>query len=302
MRSRTISFCLRQSIPAVSVLLLIVWAIGQILKDRSWLCGLLFYIPSPVLAAWYLLLTGVAWKQSSKRRTLCAGLLLPPLLFVLTIENQWFIAEPAAESSSSIRLIHWNLCRAVMGWPEQLAAIRELKPDVIVLSEITDDVKLDDLAGFQTLRLGGMLVACRGKMSASDSLVAGGALKAFHMNCQLEHGPLDIMIADMTSNIYISRDLYLRPFIDVLAEQHVDIAVGDLNAPRRSMALSELPAGYFHAYDKAGSGWSYTWPVPVPVIAIDHCICGPQVHALRYRLQSTMLSDHRIQVLDFEKK
>jgi len=306
MRSGTISACLRSTIRAANAAVLMLWGAGQILRDSSWISGLMFYIPSPVLAVWYLLLAIAAWKTRSGGHVYYTTLLLLPALFVFFVENHWFANTPVAgtpfaETASEMRLVHWNICYGVMGWPRQLEVIRSLDPDVIVLSEIPDEIQDTDFPGFQTLQLRGMLIASRGTMVASGTLVAGGALQAFQVRCDLEDGPLHVIIADMTSNIYVGRDLYLQSLVRVMKEGEADIVVGDLNAPRRSRALSNLPVGYRHAYDEVGSGWSSTWPVPVPVFAIDQCLCGPRIRPLCYKLHSTMLSDHRIQVLDFEK-
>jgi endonuclease/exonuclease/phosphatase family metal-dependent hydrolase len=74
--------------------------------------------------------------------------------------------------------------------------------------------------------------------------------------------------------------------------------LGDFNAVRRATQLQSLPEGYRHAYDAAGSGWSYTWPVPIPFLAIDHCLIGPRIQPIEYVL-GTAHSDHRWQRLDF---
>lgn len=78
-----------------------------------------------------------------------------------------------------------------------------------------------------------------------------------------------------------------------------DIVVGDFNAPRRSRALSPLPSGFVHAYEATGSGWSYTWPIPFPVYAIDQCILGSRISPVVYDLESSWRSDHRRQILEF---
>lgn len=59
-----------------------------------------------------------------------------------------------------------------------------------------------------------------------------------------------------------------------------------------------LPDGYAHAYRTAGGGCGYTWPVPLPVYAIDHCLHGPRVEPIRYHL-GTGASTHRYQMFDF---
>lgn len=305
--------------PVLSTGLVAVWALGQILRDCNWSMGLMFYFPTPVLVAWLLL----QFKISRTSRRLTLGLLIAPLGMLLGVENQWMRPEtPTPENISSanqensstsvtsvsaasnapvpIRLIHWNLARGVMGWERQWRHIESLHPDIIVLSEIPEQLDTTTLTGFDVLVVNGMAVACHGSMTKSGSLVPGGPLQAWHVTCQLSEGPLEVMIADMVSRIGIPRDPYLRPFVALLADRKIDVSVGDFNAPRRSLAFDELPAGYRHGYDAAGSGWSYTWPMPVPFLAIDQCMIGPRLKAVRYELQSTLLSDHRLQVLDFE--
>jgi hypothetical protein len=40
----------------------------------------------------------------------------------------------------------------------------------------------------------------------------------------------------------------------------------------------------------------------VPLWAIDQCVVGPRVEALRYELRSTAASDHRLQRLEFRPR
>ena len=296
--------------PILSMGLVAVWALGQILRDRNWWTGLMFYVPSPGLVAWLLLMLIIARTS----RCLTLGLLIAPLGMLLGVENQWIRPEnPGTETVSSettvsrattnpvpMRLIHWNLAGGVMGWEKQWRHIESLNPDIIVLSEIPELFDAATQTGFDVLVIDGMAVACHGSMTRSGPLVRGGALQAWHVTCQLSEGPLEVMIADMTSRIGVPRDPYLRPFVALLADRKIDVSVGDFNAPRRSLAFCDLPAGYRHAYDAAGAGWSYTWPVPVPFLAIDQCMVGPRLKPVHYELQSTVLSDHRLQILDFE--
>jgi vancomycin resistance protein VanJ len=78
-----------------------------------------------------------------------------------------------------------------------------------------------------------------------------------------------------------------------------DLVLGDFNAPRRSRALDPLPQGYTHAYEAVGHGWAYSWPMPLPVLAIDQTILSDRIEPFSYALHSTIVSDHRMQVLDF---
>jgi vancomycin resistance protein VanJ len=309
----------------ITVLVMVVWVAGEILRDRNWWMALLFYFPTPVLVGWLLL--NLAISRTKRRRILL--LLVAPLVMLLLVENHWIrpIDELRSSSTSDTdttqksptatlpeasshpkstriavrkKLIHWNVARGIMGWEKQWNCIEGMKPDIVVISEIPEPFDAASLTGFDVLTVYGMAVACHGTMTKSRTLVRGGALNAYHVTCTLAEGPFELMIADMTSNILAPRDLYLRPFVALLGERKIDVAVGDFNAPRRSQAFCNLPNGFQHAYDDAGAGWSYTWPVPVPCLAIDQCITGPDVNAVHYELRSTLLSDHRLQILDFE--
>ena len=298
----------------LSLALLAVWVVGQILRDCNWWIGLMFYFPTPVLVAWLSLLAGV----SQNKRLFYLGLLIAPVLMLLSVENQWIRPLPPgmADSSPSAvqhvsmfeqkgnspqrRLVHWNLARGVMGWEQQWRHIESLRPDIIVLSEIPQPFDSSMLPGFNVLTVDCMAVGCHGTMTTSGTLIRGSVLQAFHVTCKLDDDPLELMVADMTSNIAVPRDPYLRQFAALLEERRIDLSVGDFNAPRRSLAFCELPKGFQHAYDAVGSGWSCTWPVPVAFLAIDQCITGPGIVPVHYELQSTMLSDHRLQILDFK--
>ncbi len=300
MHSWKIPSLMQKATPVAAAAVCVVWIAGQILKDRTWLTGLMFYFPTPVLVGCLLLLTGISVKRWSSQWKWYSVLVVVPLVFLGFIENHWWRDSTTDAGATTLRLVHWNLCRTALGWDAQRTLIESLKPDILVLSETTSDVGADDFPGFTVLQIQGMLIASKGQMTASGSLVPKRVLEAFQIRCELPTGPLDVLIADMTSNLYIHRDLYLQPLLKVMQDQQPDLIVGDFNAPRRSLAFSSLPEGFQHAYDAAGAGWSYTWPVPVPFLAIDQCILGPKLTATNYQLRSTLLSDHRIQILDFQ--
>ncbi len=286
----------------VCVLTALAWSVGQFYKDSSFLCGLMFYIPSPALVATYLISAVYALPKKNRAWKLYAVLLLAPLAWVLLVENHWQAAKSPVVLRIERRLVHWNICRPFSRWPQQLELLRSLNADVIVLSEITDAVQDADFPGYRILRRHEMLIACRGEMVSSSSLISGRVLDAFLVTCDLPEGELRVIMADMTSNVEIPRDPYLQPFVQKMAELNTDIVTGDFNAPRRSLAFLELPPGFRHAYNEAGGGWGYTWPMPVPALAIDQCVCGPDLIPVKYQLRSTILSDHRIQILDFGKR
>ncbi|MCA9063314.1 MAG: hypothetical protein KDA96_09655 [Planctomycetaceae bacterium] len=286
----------------LSLLLVLLWTIGQFARDRTWLSGFLFYFPSPCLCGW--LLTGALRnrRRSAWGMRYYLLLVIPPLFMVAVVENQWTTEQHEVESSETpLRLMHWNVCHGLAGWDEQCQRLLAKNPDLFVVSEPPENWSSASFPGYQCLPLNGMMVACRGHLTlkSTSSLVEGGALLAYEIDCDVAGKRIRIVAADHTSSLRAHRNPSLQRMNLVLAKRKPHIIVGDFNAPRRSLAFSVLPEGFRHAYDECGSGWSYTWPVPIPVLAIDQCIIGPEVVAHRYELQSTTLSDHRLQLLDF---
>ena len=138
-----------------------------------------------------------------------------------------------------------------------------------------------------------------GEVAASGWLIDPQRMKVRAVTWMRKGQAVQLLVVDLPSAIHIHRDPLLRE-INKLIEQHrPDLVVGDFNAPRRSRALCELPGGYRHAYDTAGSGCGYTWPVPVPTYALDHCLHSSRIIPGRYDLYSSIYSDHRLQVFDF---
>jgi endonuclease/exonuclease/phosphatase (EEP) superfamily protein YafD len=144
-----------------------------------------------------------------------------------------------------------------------------------------------------------MAAFARGTLRSDGWLVRSREARSLLLEWDGPACPLKFLAADFTSRLEVHRDPQMRRLVAWIADLRPDLVAGDFNAPRRSLALSRLPPGYRHAYESAGSGWSYTWPVPVPVYAIDQWIHGPEVTPLDYRLESTTASDHRLQVFDF---
>src|SRR5262249_7265035 len=124
-------------------------------------------------------------------------------------------------------------------------------------------------------------------------------VEAFVVSWTLGAQEWSILIVDLPSSIAIAREPLLREVRSLIEANQPDIVIGDFNAPRLSRALCELPLGYRHAYEVVGCGWAYTWPVPLPLWAIDQCLVGPRALPEHYELRSTLFSDHRMQILDF---
>jgi vancomycin resistance protein VanJ len=280
----------------------VAWCAGQVFRDRSWLSGMCFYLPSPVIGA-FLFASSILVRRRSRWAALsCIVLSLVPSLAAALVENHWTPAR--APAKAAYRIVHWNITSGILGWDAVVETLAGLRADAYVLSEPPRGARLMDLAGrlgpdYRTARFGCMAFVARGAFRENGWL-ADSDLRVQSLTWNPDGAPLEVLAVDLESNVLVARDPLLRTLIGILEAHGPDIAVGDFNAPRRSEALCPLPGAFRHAYEVAGSGWSYTWPVPLPVYAIDQCIVGERIAPVSYELVSTFRSDHRLQVLDFD--
>jgi endonuclease/exonuclease/phosphatase (EEP) superfamily protein YafD len=287
-----------------------LWAIGQWQRDRFWLTGLCFYIPSPC-AALFPLLGAAGLTLFKRRRAALAALALAaaPLWFAVKVESRFDAAAPhtgptEAAPAGTLRLVAWNIFFARLGEEEVAAELAAQRADIYLLAEVPLRMDVDGLArclgeGYQALRMGDMAAIARGRLSSEGWRLHKGDIRQHALSWERGGARLRIHAVDLPANPLVHRHPILQEVLAVIERDRPDLVAGDFNAPRRSLALDALPEGYCHAYDRAGSGWSYTWPAPLPLYAIDQCIAGERVEVLSYRLRSTLASDHRMQILEF---
>lgn len=279
----------------------IAWAVGQTTRDQYLVTGWLFYIPSPLVALATLSIFAVAVRRRDWKIATCFLLLmLAPLYLVVGVENRWGNrSEPRSTSeNSTLRVVHWNVFHGQLGWSVVRSLFEKKEADLILFSEAPSHVSPDEFPDHHVIREGALAAISRFPFSNVRDLSEGDRL-LFAFTWELPSRDIHVLLADHPSSLRIHRDPLLKALVDDMLANDADMVFGDLNAPRRSIALSTLPDGYRHAYDVCGRGWSYSWPSPLTAFAIDHCICGPRVEPISYSLDSTLVSDHRMQVLDF---
>ncbi len=297
----------------------LAWGFGQILRDLNRVTSLFFFIPTPICAGLLLLYAASAWKGAWRKIAIGTALAaVVPILFLLFLENRWIPRSDGQPGSEPIRLVHWNVGWGKGGWKDIYHEIAALDPDLVLLSEVPDYMEVKIMADslgrivsescrsfregdddYESLQASPMVIMARGALSHGRWLVRKGTHKVYAFDWIFRGRRQTLFAVELDASLVIKRNEYLEKVIGLVAREKPDIVAGDFNSPRRSKALSNLPAGFVHAYDAAGSGWSYTWPFPVFLYAIDQCIVGPRIRPLDYDLRSSTASDHRMQVLDF---
>lgn len=317
----------RTPLAVAAALLFVAWCIGQVLRDRYWLTGLCFYLPSAAVAGVLLLdALWITWRRGFRFARGFAILALFPVVVVLFVDNHWQERHDTADVSaatpseithadtlpselkaqtSTVKLLHWNVCWGRYGWQGAEQMIVEQPPDVVIVSErpvYADTLSLLKALGseYRATDLRKIVAITRGPVQDVVCHIQTHNAEIYSFTWDDGGHRYRVMTADLASSVSIHRDPLLRELVELLKVVQPDVLVGDFNAPRRSRRLSDLPTGFRHAYDVAGSGWGYTWPVPVPVYSLDQCILGPAIRAVMYDIQSSQFSDHRLQLLEFE--
>lgn len=299
----------RRLLAALFALLVIglvgAWLIGQWRRDATLLTALCFYIPSPLLLVTLLVGSGVC--HAVRLRYAGRGLLAlaaMPLVSIALVENQWATPPPAEDAvGTPVRVVHWNVMWGELGWPAIAKQLVELDADAYVLSEVGAGFDFSAFEGYEVAADWSMAIVARGELGELQRRYNKLEIRELWIDWRPiglaeSEDPLRVMLVDISAQPRLHR----RPTIDLvrrnLAELQPDLVMGDFNSPRLSIGLTPPPPGYRHAYDAVGSGWSYTWPVPAPVLAIDQTLIGERLAPKRYRLETTWLSDHRRQVFD----
>lgn len=294
---------------AGSLALLGVWSIGQLERDRTVATALCFYVPSVVVVA---ALAVASIRARHARRTLTARvfvlLALVPGVTVGGVENHW--ARPAnaanvSAPSSRLRLVHWNVYGGLAGRRVVVRTLARERGDLTVVSELppkrTLAVVVPGVAESRSIARRWQLVVIASGALAPGAIEHHGGARSWPLVWTPPGGhPVRILVADLPSDLADARAPHLAWLHERMTAFAPDLVMGDFNAPRRSLGLAGLPDGYQHAYERVGSGYSASFPVPLPLWAIDHTIFGPRIDPLAYVLQTPFGSDHRLQRFDFK--
>lgn len=281
--------------------LALAWGFGQVVRDGTYLGQLAFYVPTPVVAVALGGMATIAWARARRRMAAAAAIAgLLPLVFLLAVEHRWTPAVTAPPGAAGLRVVHWNVRRG-RDWAGAVPVAVRQRADLYAFSEPpygghARDVG-DALGDGAPLPVGEVALVARGTLGTPRWL-SQGPLQAVLVPWTVDGATWRLLLVDLVSDVRVARHPLLTRLRDLIDAEQPDLVLGDLNAPRRSRALTPPPAGFVHAYDVAGRGWSATWPMPVPLWPIDQCLVGPRLRVTGYRLRGSRASDHRMQVIE----
>jgi hypothetical protein len=289
-----------------TILIVALWSLGQVFRDRTWVTGLCFYIPTLVVFVGLCVVGIWQWAAGEKRQSkISLAAAFVPAFFFVCVENSRLVRAPVRAAATDYTLVHWNVASGRLGWNRIRQRLLEQRADIYLISEPPRTSKMGSMATtfgdvYQSQRFGSMLVIAKGRIAEGKWLIRSNTSQVYSFLWQYNGDSLRIFSVDLISDIIVARDPLLRQLSRLAVEYQPDLIVGDFNAPRRSHRLANMADGYRHAYDVCGHGIGYTWPVPLPMYALDQCILGPRISGHRYELKTFFLSDHRLQRLEFQ--
>jgi vancomycin resistance protein VanJ len=215
----------------------------------------------------------------------------------------------AASKGGEIRGVLWNVSHGEKGWDRIASGLASRSPDLIAVVEGGTRVDEGREAVFRRAMPDGdarwfkrgMGLAVRdGRILdwTEHGLAEFG--RAVFIRVELRGRPLEVVLVDLDANPFLSRGAAFAALTRALEQGRSGprLVVGDFNTPWESVHFDPFRATMQHAFDRAGSGLSPTWPLPVPVLELDH-VWGRDVRFTSCVHEDLGASDHRAVAFDF---
>ena len=302
LRSWTVGLTRPASIVCVALLVL-HWTV----KDRWPLIATVYYAAPPAVLACFTVVVAFLWRIRGKQFVAIAfsGAALP-LLFGLAGGKTFQRAEA---DGTEFRVLFWNVAGKVRHAERIADEIANYDPEIIGLAEAGSSRPANlrrwkkAFPSYQVTDLyGGLIILSKRKLEhiASRRTGENGAFR--HVRARTATTIVDIILADIESNPLRSRQTPIEDFtaLTKAAGDTPVILMGDFNTPAGSIHFRELRKEFANAFELYGIGFAPTWPLPTPVMQIDHAwVRGLQVSRCEHGWPS--VSDHRPVVVHIEQ-
>jgi endonuclease/exonuclease/phosphatase (EEP) superfamily protein YafD len=202
----------------------------------------------------------------------------------------------------TIRVLCWNTCRGYAGWERIAAELPAYDADVIVLIEAGDPTETmrgiwrRQCPGYDVSLLGGgMVCLVRGSSGDATAPRVDDKSQLRQITVSVQGQELTCLVVDANSSPFYLR----RGPLETIA-QHADalsdhpvLVLGDFNTPVDSALLGPLRERHQNSFEIAGDGYRPTWPVIVPVLALDQVWGNRRIRFGACHHAWSRCSDHR---------
>lgn len=323
-------FCLRCWL-AIPLVLLTLWvaalAVRLSIQDRDgWVLSYAFYSTPPTVLTLLAASAAFCWLIVRRWRAALGPLTLVVCCGIWAYGDTWRNNAPPPPAGPVVRVFFWNIAGGAMGLDRITNVIRQTPTDVVALVEALPpnarhgymgkaavqalqsaaDARAaywrEALPGWQVYvdPSGIALLSHIPMAQPQPGMLGWDALTAFGRSVSTEFDvggrPVTLLVVDIPNKRGRSRFVPLSHLYEFLDRRPQDVPlllVGDFNTPRDSVHLVPLHQRMQHAFDVAGRGYGATWPMPLPVLQIDHAWASANLVLHGCTLGHSLLSDHR---------
>ena len=264
-------------------------------RDSYLPAAIVFYATPPAAMVWLSVFAFLFLPRSARRWR--AGSAMAVVLAACWMWHAQWIATSRANgdvATKTHQLLFWNVCEARPGWNRILQEVAKHDADIVVLAE-SDTLPIEDLpATLHTARLPGrLLLMSKHPIAVREQHSLNNAGICHVVDTDLSGHGVTLILVDIKSTISIHRQISLEALSEIASRQiNPTLVVGDFNTPTDSRFLEAIRSGYRNAFEEAGYGLHATWPLPLPVMAIDQIWGNDGVRFHSAQIDRRLLSDH----------
>jgi endonuclease/exonuclease/phosphatase family metal-dependent hydrolase len=276
-------------------------AVQLTLRDASPLSSGVFYaLPLPLVSA-VLLAAGLVWLGTRRRRA-ALGCAAVALLTAALWARGAYHAHDCGPGDDGVRVLMWNTARGLGGWGAIARRVAAFDADIIGLVEAggsgAERRRFWErfFPGYDVhLHGGGLVILARGHIVDHRTIRLNGSGTCGEAWVEIAGRRVRVLLVDAVVRPFSDRGAMLAEVFD-LARSSLGaptIVMGDFNTPMDSAWFEQARGDFVHAFEQAGDGLLVTWPVPLPVLAIDHVWVSRTTKVVCAHLGWTWASDHR---------
>ena len=267
---------------------------------RPFWARVFYALPLPLVALLFVA-AALLW-LGNRRRVTAAACLLLALLTALLWTRGAYHTHPCATGASGVQVMMWNTARGLGGWPTVARRVASSGADIIGLVEAGGsgadrrEFWSRHFPGYDVHLPGaGLAILTRGRVVEHRMLRLPGSSTCSEAWIEIDGRLVRLLLVDAVVRPFTDRRPVLSQVLE-LASSSPDtptIVMGDFNTPIDSVWFEPLRTDFVHAFEAAGNGLMATWPVPLPVLALDHVWVSRAMRVRCAEIGWTWTSDHR---------
>lgn len=281
--------------------------------DENAYLGMLFYATPPQVLAGFAIGTAVLCWFGGRR--FCSALWSIGAMTCIiwsfgTTVYAHDRAVPVQPEPKSIRVAFWNVGRGLGGWNNIVQEIQTWNADVIGIVESGVSVGSerefwqDNFPGYDVSMLGGefvLLVRGTSGECTPGTLANLGRYRA--IDATVHDSEFSLIMVDIVSTPHLFRGPTLEKLTDFLKTKtdKPTLLIGDFNTPTNSVHFQKMRSDWTNAFEDVGNGYAPTWPVPAPVLALDHIWYNQHISPIACQHEWSLASDHRPVIFDMQR-